>query len=35
MNWLVELVVYQFVAAMVLTAVIYLVWRLLHPGQKW
>lgn len=35
MNWLVELVVYQFVAAMILTGVIYFVWRITHPGQKW
>jgi hypothetical protein len=35
MNWLVQLIVLQFVVAMILTAAVYFVWRVTHPGQKW
>jgi hypothetical protein len=34
MNWVVSLILFQIVAGYVCTTVMFLIWKLTHPGQK-
>jgi hypothetical protein len=35
MNWMVSTLVWQLIITFVFICIVYIIWRIKHPGQKW